>query len=527
MRCSSTVTSKTFELQLASNIAGELNGTIFLPDGTMPAGVGVDVTVSGGSLPDVTVRTDASGGYSFAKIFPASRYTLSASDAVTGKRARATIFLQEDQDLTVDLRLLGRSSVEVTVVDGTGALVEEAFVELSSAGFPFDRAAGAITPSDGGKIVFDRISEGCFSLTASDSLGRGGRGSGTAAEDGETIQVTISLSVTGTFRGTYVNADAAAPIPNAEVILRQGATGRLLGATTTSNMPGELGRFEFLFAPAGALLATATDPITGRIGEASATIESEGEIVDVEIRQLGLGKVAGTVTSVGAPVAGAEVALTSSTGLSGTIVNLRASATTDASGGFMFDGVPVGNFTLQASVPGLLVTGTATGAIDRDAQEITDIELALEPSGTVSGDVFRPDGATTVPAAAVTLRSSKGVLQSDANASGRYLLDFVPIGGNFFDRGRAQWRRCRHRDGNAGRRRDARARRDLQRDGNRVRHGARFVRSFAHERAGSFDAQRAVSERRDRNRRPKRRFPIRKYPCGRLQLVAHGNGGRL
>ena len=151
---------KDFELQLASNIAGELNGTIFLPDGTTPAGVGVDVTVSGGSLPDVTVRTDASGGYSFAKIFPASRYTLSASDAVTGKRARATIFLQEDQDLTVDLRLLGRSSVEVTVVDGTGALVEEAFVELSSAGFPFDRAAGAITPSDGGKIVFDRIYRG-------------------------------------------------------------------------------------------------------------------------------------------------------------------------------------------------------------------------------------------------------------------------------------------------------------------------------------------------------------------------------
>ena len=67
---------KDFELQLASNIAGELNGTIFLPDGTTPAGVGVDVTVSGGSLPDVTVRTDASGGYSFAKIFPASRYTL-------------------------------------------------------------------------------------------------------------------------------------------------------------------------------------------------------------------------------------------------------------------------------------------------------------------------------------------------------------------------------------------------------------------------------------------------------------------
>ena len=422
---------KDFELALVSKIAGELNGTIFLPDGVTPAGIGVDVAVSGGSLPDVTVRTDVDGRYSFAKIFSASRYTLTASDSVTGKLTRETIFLQEDQDLTVDMRLLGRSSVEVTVVDGAGELIEEAFVQLASASFPFDKAAGAITASDAGKILFDRISEGSFSVTAADSLGRGGRGSGTVTEDGADVQVTISLSVTGTLRGSYVNADGTEPIPNAEVILRQGTTGRLLGATTTSNLAGELGTFEFLFAPAGTLLATATDPITGRIGEASATIETEGEIVDVEIRQLGLGKIAGTVTSGGAPVASAEVALTSSTGLSGlarSVANLRASATTDASGGFMFDGVPVGIFTLQARVPGLLLAGTATGAIDRDAQEITDIELALEPSGTVSGDVFRPDGATTVPAAALTLRLSKGVLRTDANASGRYLLDFVPSG---------------------------------------------------------------------------------------------------
>ena len=428
MRFSSTVDIEDFELALVSNIAGELNGTILLPDGVTPAGIGVDVTVSGGSLPDVTVRTDVDGRYSFAKIFSASRYTLTASDSVTGKLARETIFLQEDQDLTVDMRLLGRSSVEVTVVDGAGGLVEQVFVQLASASFPFDKAAGAITASDAGKILFDRISEGRFSVTASDSLGRGGRGSGTATEDGGDVQVTISLSVTGTLRGTYVSADGTVPIPISEVILRQGNTGRLLGATTTSNAPGELGRFEFLFAPAGTLLVTATDPITGRIGEASATIDTEGEILDVEIRQLGLGKIAGTVTSGGASIASAEVSLTSSTGLSSSVANLRASATTNASGAFMFDGVPVGNFTLEATVPGLLLIGSATGAIDRDGQEITDIEITLEPSGTVTGDVFRPDGATTVPGAALTLRLSKGVLRGETNASGRYVLDFVPAG---------------------------------------------------------------------------------------------------
>ena len=216
--------------------------------------------------------------------------------------------------------------------------------------------------------------------------------------------------------------------------------------------------------PAGALLATATDPITGRIGEASATIESEGEIVDIEIRQLGLGKVAGTVTSVGAPVAGAEVALTSSTGLSGTIANLRVSATTDASGGFMFDGVPVGNFTLQASVPGLLVTGTATArSIETPKRSRISSSLSSRAARfrvTCSGRTERPRCRRRLSrcdhrrACFRAMRTPPGATSSTSSHWG-----------NFFDRGRAQWRRCRHRDGNAGRRRDARARRDLQRDG--------------------------------------------------------------
>ena len=61
--------SRDFILNLSSSIAGELSGTVFLPDGVTPAGVGVSVTASSPSFPDVTVTTDVDGRYAFAKIF--------------------------------------------------------------------------------------------------------------------------------------------------------------------------------------------------------------------------------------------------------------------------------------------------------------------------------------------------------------------------------------------------------------------------------------------------------------------------
>ena len=420
--------SRDFTLNLSSSTAGELSGTVFLPDGVTLAGAGVSVTASSSTFPDVTVTTDVDGRYTFAKIFPAGSYVLNASDVVTGFVARLNVSLLAEQDLSADLRLLGRGSVEVTVLDGAGSPVDEAFVELRGSEFPFDEAAGAITLGDGGVIRFDNITEGNFTVTASDTLGRGGRANGMLGADGVTAEVTVSLTVTGTVRGTVLTSDGSEQIPNAEVRLRQGTTGRLLGSTTSSSAPDSLGRFEFSFVPAGTVLATATDPITGRIGEASGKIETEGEEIDLEIRMLGLGSVSGVVTSNGDPVPGASVNLTSSTGLSSSVTNLKATATTGSEGEFAFEGVPVGTFTLKANVPGLLLTGTANGAITTDGEDVTGIDIALRPSGTVRGNVFRPDGVTSVPGASLLLRPPTGVLRSESNASGGFEFDFVPAG---------------------------------------------------------------------------------------------------
>ena len=107
---------------------------------------------------------------------------------------------------------------------------------------------------------------------------------------------------------------------------------------------------------------------------------------------------------------------------------MRAYATSDGTGAFVVDGVPVGHFDLRATVPGLLLVGTETGFIDTDRHEIDDIEIPLAASGTLTGDIFHPDASTPVPAAALTIRPPKGVLRTDSDASGRYRTAFVPIG---------------------------------------------------------------------------------------------------
>ena len=420
---------KDFNLTLTSNIAGELHGTVYLPDGTTRAGAGVQVTMSGGR-PDVTVVTDAEGRYSFAKIFPAGRYTVVAADPVTGKVVKEWISLQADQDLAADLRLLGQGTVAVTVVDGGGTPIEDAFVELRGARYPNYQSAGAVTVSDNGKIQFTKVPEGSFSVMASDDEGRGGREHGALVEDGSTVDITVHMTVTGTVSGTYRTSDGSTPIPNAEVTLRQG-TGRFLGSTVTSSHPDSLGTFHFDFVPAGNVLVTAMDPLTGRLGEASGIIEKQDEELDLEILQLGSGTLAGTVTSGGSPMSAAEVRLVSETGLSSAVPNLRAYATTDGAGAFTFDGVPVGRFDLRATVDGLLLVGNESGFIDTDGQEITDIEIELDASGTLTGDILRPDASTLVPAAEITIQPSKGTIRTDANSLGRYENAFVPVG--FFD----------------------------------------------------------------------------------------------
>ncbi len=84
-------------LVLVSTLAGTIQGRVFQPDGTTLVGPGIKVTLSGGSLSEVTVRTDDAGHYEFAEVFSAGSYSLTATDPVSGNSNRIGVAVEKEQ----------------------------------------------------------------------------------------------------------------------------------------------------------------------------------------------------------------------------------------------------------------------------------------------------------------------------------------------------------------------------------------------------------------------------------------------
>ena len=91
--------------------------------------------------------------------------------------------------------------------------------------------------------------------------------------------------------------------------------------------------------------------------------------------------------------------------------------------------VPAGPFTatLRVSSGGFTLYGSASGEVVPGA--VTDLTLQVQPSGTVTGAVLRPDGTTPAYGALVTVRLTSGPLVNvQAQADGRFTARGVPLG---------------------------------------------------------------------------------------------------
>ena len=408
---------KEITLRLTNTISGELAGTIFLPDGVTPAGAGVEVTAKG-ALPDVTVTTNTQGQYKFAKIFPQGSYTVTASDPVTGGVAQETLYLRAAQDLQHDLRLKGRGTVRVTVVDGAGQPVQNAFVRLTETAYPNRSYESIVAPSNLGVAVFNNVYEGPVSAEASDAFARGGRVSSVLPRPGDTIELKVAMTTTGKVRGKFLRPDGTTPIPFGIVKLVAG--NRVIGQTATLGS-GDVGSFAFDYVPAGPVRLEAQDPLTARTGVAAGTIAAEGETLTLDVRAQGLGSVKGLVTSNGVPQPGAHLDVESG--------SFRARATADASGNYLMEGVPEGRVVVTASLDGNFLSGTASATLAGEGDVLT-LDVALRDSGVVTGVVLRHDG-TPAPLSVVTVQvggTGGGKLATTTGTDGAYTIERVPAG---------------------------------------------------------------------------------------------------
>ena len=192
-------------LSLVDSLAGKIHGHIYQPDGTSPAGAGVRVSLGGGSLADVTVRTDATGYYEFAEVFAAGGYTLTATDPATNRTNQTGISISRNQEITVDLRLLGRGSLRVKVIDGGGSPLQTGSIRVEGANYPNDQRYFELTPGNNGEFEFTSLTEGNYAVSALyNSLG--GRVSGAVTTLGTTV-VTVQVQAVGSVTGRVLYAE--------------------------------------------------------------------------------------------------------------------------------------------------------------------------------------------------------------------------------------------------------------------------------------------------------------------------------
>ena len=383
-----------FRLEFTDTIAGELSGTVFLPDGTTPAGVGVEVTVNG-PLPDVTVKTNDESRYRFAEILPAGNWTFTVIDPQTSGLAQSKIVLQAGQAAVHDVRLKGQGTVRVRVVNGADEPVSVASVRLRETEYPNTLYEGVLDASTEGVVTFRHVYEGSLSAEASDPFGRGGRVSGALPRPDETVDLTVRLTTTGTVSGVFrmppQGADPGDPIPFGTIKLL--ASGRVIGQTTTGSGI-DAGQFSFAFVPAGPVRLEALDPLTGRTGFSVGTIASEGQELVLDVEAQALWTVRGTVTSNTVPEPLAEVEIVSGT--------YRANAFADADGMYVVAGVPAGRVIITAQRPGGFLKGTNEGTLTAEGQDLT-VDVALRDTGRVEGVVREAGGAAPAPLSVVTI----------------------------------------------------------------------------------------------------------------------------
>jgi hypothetical protein len=405
-------------LTLVDTISGEISGNVFEPDGITSAGGGVEVTLNG-PLPDVTVFTNALGRFAFAKILPAGSYRLTARDPITGLVERSTIYVAPLVDAVHDVRLKGKAKVRVTVTDGLAQSVSQAYVTLKEIAFPNRVFEGVVAPSNQGKIEFPGVFEGAVSIEVRDSVGReGGRSSLTIPTGVSEVEAVVRLSTTGTLRGRFVRPEGT-PIPLGG--LKLFVANRLIGQVTASadNPPGG---FEFTYVPAGAFRIEALDPLSGRTGIAVGTIESEGELVEVDVQAQSIGSVSGLVTSNGIPLAGARVDLVSG--------GYSAETTTDSLGRYLVQGVPEGRVVVSAYTGSGFLRASSQGTLQGEGAELT-LDVALRGTGSIAGQVYKAGGVVRAGVVGVSLSvggTGGGSITGSTDEDGAFVFDRVPVG---------------------------------------------------------------------------------------------------
>jgi Carboxypeptidase regulatory-like domain/Bacterial TSP3 repeat/Bacterial Ig-like domain (group 2) len=340
---------------------GTVNGTVFRFDGST-AVVGAQVTLFGGS--GGTTVTDALGHYQFDFV-PLGTFTVDVTDPLTGDRGRTSNQVSANGEVrTVNVILNGVGSLAVTVKDAAGNLITSAQITVFEQN-PFGVVLTGRTQSDG-TFTFSNVLAGSFFVTATDPVTQLSGSLSSAVTAGVANAVTVQLQPAGSVLGRVLNPDGITPLA--------GVTVQIFGPVFRQVTSASDGSFRFDALPLGSYTLQAFDASNRlRARNTGASLASNGDVISSNLVFVGLGTVQGTVRNPDGTLAnGVSITLRSSNSQVGGFLT----TTSNSAGSYTINGVPVGSFTVTASVPAQQLVAEASGQIASDGAIATvDIQL--------------------------------------------------------------------------------------------------------------------------------------------------------
>ncbi|MCH9646794.1 MAG: carboxypeptidase regulatory-like domain-containing protein [Deltaproteobacteria bacterium] len=189
------------------------------------------------------------------------------------------------------------------------------------------------------------------------------------------------------------------------------------------------GNYSFSNIFEGPVVVSTITPNRQAGGKTFAELRDEGMELNLRIRvDVGINQVQGRVLSPvdGSPVSGAQVNLRGENG--------RDAAVSDAEGGFLFDPVRFGTYSLTAFDAG---SGRAGRLLELEVSPFTGdrlgLELVLEARGSVQGTFTDPVTQSPVAGETIRLTTSPTFVRtySSSDSEGVFLFDGIPEG-DFF-----------------------------------------------------------------------------------------------
>jgi Carboxypeptidase regulatory-like domain/Bacterial TSP3 repeat/Bacterial Ig-like domain (group 2) len=407
---------------------GVVTGRATFVNGTAAANALVELF--GNNVPFISTTTDSNGIYTFTQVPVGLPFTVEVFDPRGNGAFRNipnNVLANNGDTLTVNAVLPALATVRVTVLQANGTPLAGPQIDLKNSNNNFFQFFGFADVN--GVLSIPNMPEGQFVVEAFD--GNTGRFAGNAtgtiapANDGGTVNITITAPLSGNVQGHIFSADGQTAVASAFVELLDAANQSQI-SVTSSNTDGSYSFFNVTAGASGFTVRAHSPSDFNVIAQANSTFQGFGQTV-VQDLSLPVGVIKGTVTfSDGTPVPFPEVFVTQ-TNPSGVTQTLFANGS-NFDGTFVVLAEATGDFTLTVQDQNSGLTQTVNSSLNSLLTPVI-LNVSLPASGSVTGTVFNADG-TVAPFAQIALSSSALARDNFANADeqGNFTFINVPVG---------------------------------------------------------------------------------------------------